>query len=185
MLKRVGVDPVKEATILQIGDEPARIAAITSGNVDGTVVNAPFSSEAERLKLNVLADSVKMNVPFFNTGLLGSRRFLEKQDARVMNFLRAYLEAIKILKSEREYSVKALGQFTRVSNVKALQEGYDYFVNQLANVPYPSVEAMQAVVAQIAETNPKARGIDAKSYVNERYLKRLEEEGFVKKLWGK
>jgi NitT/TauT family transport system substrate-binding protein len=185
MLKRVGVDPVKEATILQIGDEPARIAAITSGNVDGTVVNAPFSSEAERLKLNVLADSVKMNVPFFNTGLLGSRRFLDKQDTKVMNFLRAYLEAIKILKTERDYSVKALGQFTRVSNVKALQEGYDYFVNQLANVPFPSAEAMQAVVAQIAETNPKARGIDAKSYVNDRYLKRLEEEGFVKKLWGK
>lgn len=185
MLKRVGIDPVKEATILQIGDEPARIAAITSGNVDGTVVNAPFSSEAERLKLNVLADSVKMNIPFFNTGLLGSRRFLEKQDARVMNFLRAYLESFRILKTERDYSVKALGQFTRVQNLKALQEGYDYFNNQLQPVPYPSVEAMQAVVAQIAETNPKARGIDAKSYVNDRYLKRLEEEGFVKRVWGK
>ena len=185
MLKRVGIDPVKEATILQIGDESARIAAITSGNVDGTVVNAPFGSEAERLKLSVLADSVKMNIPFFNTGLLSSRRFLDKQDAKVMNFLRAYLESIRILKTERDYSVKALGQFTRVQNVKALQEGYDYFVNQLANVPYPSVEAMQAVVAQIAETNPKARGIDAKSYVNDRYLKRLEEEGFVKRVWGK
>jgi hypothetical protein len=64
LLKRVGVDPVKEATILQIGDEPSRIAAVTSGNVDGTVVNAPFGSEAERLKLNVLADAVKMNIPF-------------------------------------------------------------------------------------------------------------------------
>jgi len=185
MLKRVGIDPVKEATILQIGDEPARIAAITSGNVDGTVVNAPFSSEAERLKLSVLADSVKMNIPFFNTGLLGSRRFLEKQDAKVMNFLRAYLESIRILKTERDYSVKALGQFTRVQNLKALQEGYDYFNNQLQPVPYPSVEAMQAVIAQIAETSPKARGIDAKSYVNDRYLKRLEEEGFVKRVWGK
>jgi NitT/TauT family transport system substrate-binding protein len=185
MLKRVGIDPVKEASILQIGDEPARIAAITSGNVDGTVVNAPFSSEAERLKLNVLADSVKMNVPFFNTGLLVTRRFLEKQEAKVMNFLRAYLEAIKILKTEKEYSVKALGQFTRVQNVKALQEGYDYFNNQLPQVPYPSAEAMQAVVAQIAETNVKARGIDAKNYVSDRYLRRLEDEGFIKKLWGK
>jgi NitT/TauT family transport system substrate-binding protein len=185
MLKRVGIDPVKEATILQIGDKPARIAAITSGNVDGTVVNAPFGSEAERLKLSVIADSVKMDIPFFNTGLLGSKRFLEKQDAKVMNFLRAYLEAIKIFKTEREYSIKASAQFTRVQNLKALQDGYDYFVHQLANVPYPSVEAMQAVVAQIAETNPKARGIDAKTYVNDRYLKRLEEEGFVKRLWGR
>ncbi len=149
------------------------------------MVNAPFGSEAERLKLNVIADSVKMNIPFFNTGLLGSKRFLEKQDATFMNFLRAYLEAIKVLKTEREYSVKALAQFTRVQNLKAIEEGYNYFVNQVANVPYPSVEAMQAVVAQIAETNPKARGIDAKAYVSDRYLKRLEEEGFVKKLWAR
>jgi NitT/TauT family transport system substrate-binding protein len=185
LLKRLNIDPVKEATILQVGDEPTRIAAITSGNVDGTVVNAPFGSEAERLKLAVIADSVKMNIPFFNTGLLGSKRFLEKQDAKVMNFLRAYLEAIKVLKTERNYAVKALGQFTRVQNTRAIQEGYDYFVQQVANVPYPSVEAMQAVVAQIAESNPKARGIDARAYVSDRYLKRLEEEGFVKKLWGK
>jgi len=185
MLKRVGVDPVKEATILQIGDEPARIAAIKSGNIDGTVANAPFGTEAERLKLNVVADSVKMDIPFFNTGLLGSRRYLDKQEAKVMNFLRAYLEAIKVLKTEREYSIKALAQFTRVQNLKAVQEGYDYFVKQLEPVPYPSVAAMQAVVDQIAESNAKARGIDAKSYVSDRYLKRLEEEGFVKKIWGK
>jgi NitT/TauT family transport system substrate-binding protein len=112
LLKRVGVAPVKEATILQIGDEPARIAAVTSGNVDGTVVNAPFGSEAERLKLNVIADSVKMNIPFFNTGMLGSKRYMDKQEAKVLSFLRAYLEAIKILKTERDYSIKALAQFT-------------------------------------------------------------------------
>jgi NitT/TauT family transport system substrate-binding protein len=185
MLKRLGVDPVKDATILQIGDEPARVAAIKSGNIDGTVANAPFGIEAERLKLNVLADSVKMDIPFFNTGLLGSKRFLDKQETKVMNFLRAYLESIKILKTEREYSIKALAQFTRVQNLKAVQEGYDYFVKQLEPVPYPSVVAMQAVVDQIAETNPKAKGIDAKNYVSDRYLKRLEEEGFMKKIWGK
>ncbi|HTN71758.1 MAG TPA: ABC transporter substrate-binding protein [Methylomirabilota bacterium] len=185
MLKRVGVDPIKDATLLQIGDEPARIAAIKSGNIDGTVANAPFGTEAERLKLNIVADSAKMDIPFFNTGLLGSKRYLDKQEAKVLNFLRAYLEAIKIVKTERDYSVKAFSKFTRVENLKALQEGYDYFNNQLQPVPYPSPEAMQAVVAQIAETNPKARGVDGKNYVTDRFLKRLEEEGFVKKIWGK
>jgi hypothetical protein len=108
-----------------------------------------------------------MDIPFFNTGLLGSKRYLEKQDAKVMNFLRAYLEAIKVLKTEREYSIKALAQFTRVENLKAVQEGYDYFVNQLAPVPHPSVEAMQAV-AQIAERT-KAREC-LENYVSDRYL---------------
>jgi hypothetical protein len=58
-------------------------------------VNAPFGSEAERLKLNIFADSVKMEIPFFNTGLLGSKRYMDKQDGKVLNFLRAYLEATR------------------------------------------------------------------------------------------
>src|ERR1051325_1746530 len=185
LLKRVGVDPAKDVSILQIGDEPARVAAIKSGNIDGTMANAPFGMEAERLKLNIIADSVKMGIPFFNRGLLGSKKYLDKQESRVLNFLRAYLEAIRVLKTERDYSVKALSQFTKVQNLKAVQEGYDYFNNQLQPVPYPSVEAMQAVVAQIAETNPKARSVDAKNFVTDRYLKRLEDEGFVRKIWGK
>jgi len=185
LLKRLGLDPAKDVSILQIGDEPARVAALLSGNIDGSVANAPFGDEAERLKLNVLADSVKMDIPFFNTGILGSKRNMDKQEGKVLNFLRAYLEAIKILKTEKEYSIKALARFTRVQNLKALQQGYDYFNNQLQPVPYPSLEAMQAVVAQIAETNPKARKADAKAYVSDRYLRQLEAEGFVKKIWGK
>jgi hypothetical protein len=117
--------------------------------------------------------------------MLGSKRFMDKQERRILNFLRAYLEAIKILKTERDYSIRALAQFTRVSNAKAIAEGYDYFNQQLQAVPYPSVDAMQAVVAQIAETNPKARGVDARNYVSDHYLRRLEDEGFIKKIWGR
>ncbi len=185
LLKKLGIDPAKDVTILQIGDEPTRMAAVLSGNIDGSVANAPFGNEAERLKLNVVADSVKMDIPFFNTGVLGSKRYMDKQEGKVLNFLRAYLEAIKILKTEKEYSISALARFTRVQNRKALEEGYDYFNNQLQPVPYPSPEAMQAVVAQIAETNPKARKADPRAFVSDRYLKQLEAEGFVKKIWGK
>jgi NitT/TauT family transport system substrate-binding protein len=183
LLKKIGVDPVKDVTILQIGDEHARLAAVKTGNIDGTVMNAPFGAEAEKLKLNVVADSVKMGIPFFNTGLLGSKKFFDQNEVKVLNFLRAYLEAIKVFKTEREYAVKSAAQFTRINNIKAIEEGYDYFKEQLRNVPYPSAEAMQAVVAQLGETNVKARKVDGKAYVNDRYLKQLEDEGFVKKLW--
>jgi NitT/TauT family transport system substrate-binding protein len=185
MLKRLGVDPAREVTILQIGDEPARLAAVKSGNIDGTVMNAPFGIEAERLKLYVLADALKMEIPFLGTGLLASKKFLDQHEAKTLNLLRAFLEAIKILKTDREYSIKAMSQFTRLGNLKAVEEGYDYFKNALPNVPYPSLEAMQAVVAQLAETNPKARQVDVRTYVSDRYLRQLEDEGFVKRLWSR
>jgi hypothetical protein len=126
-----------------------------------------------------------MGIPFFGTGLLGSRRVLEREEPKVLNLLRAYLEAIKVLKTERAWSIQALSQFTRVGDLKVVEEGYDYFKDQLPNVPYPPLEAMQAVVAQMAETSPKARQADARSYVSDRYFKQLEAEGFVKRLWQK
>ena len=185
ILKRLGLDPAKDVTILQIGDEPARSAAVKTGNIDGTVMNAPFGTEAEKQKLNILADSLKMGIPFFNTGVLGSRRYLEQQEKKVLGFLRAYLEAIKVLKTEREYSIKTLSQFTRVNDLKIVEEGYDYFKDEIHAVPYPSLEAMQAVITQMADTNPKAKRVDARTYISDRYLKQLEDEGFVKRLWGK
>jgi hypothetical protein len=52
-------------------------------------------------------------------------------------------------------------------------------------VPYPSVVAMQAVVDTLAESEPKADKADAKKFINDRFLKKLEDEGFVQKLFGR
>jgi len=183
MLRRLGIDPARDVTILQIGDEPARSAAVQAGNIEGTVMNAPFGTQAQKLKVNIVADSVKMDIPFFGTGLLGSRRVLDRDERKVLNLLRAYLEAIKVLKLERAWSIQALAQFTRVTDLKAVEEAYDNFKDQLPNVPHPSLEAMQAVVSQMAETSPKARSADARSYIDDRYLRQLESEGFVKRIW--
>src|SRR5881396_3335110 len=60
LLKRLGIDPGKDVSILQIGDEPSQIATIMSDNIESTMANTPFDIETERLKLNVIADSVKI-----------------------------------------------------------------------------------------------------------------------------
>lgn len=185
MLKRLGLDPTKDVAILQVGDEPARTAAVQAGNIDGTVMNSPFGAQAEKLRLNIVADSVKMGIPFFGTGMLGSRRVLERDEGKVLNVMRAYLEAIKVLKTERAASIQMLSQFTRVSDMKVIEEAYDAFKDQVQNVPYPPLDAMKAVVSQIADTNPKARQIDSRNYISDRYLRQLENEGFVKRLWQK
>ena len=181
LLKRIGIDP-KEVTILQIGNESDRLAALQSGTIDGSVFNAPFGNVAKKFNFNILADAGALGIPYFNTGMCGSAKLLMKNEGRILNFLRAYLEAIKIFKTEPEYTLKALAQFSRVSDMELLKEAYDYNRNKIPDVPYPSVKAMQAVIDPLVEADPKLGKIDAKNYVSDRFLKKLEEEGFVKKL---
>jgi NitT/TauT family transport system substrate-binding protein len=184
LLKKVGIDP-KEVTILQIGNETERLVALKSGNIDGSVFNAPFGSEAKKFNFNILADAVALGIPYFNTGICGSAKLLQKNETKTLNFLRAYLEAIKIFKTEPEYTLKALAQFSRVSDQELLKEAYEYNKARIPDVPYPSATAMQAVIDPLIAREPKLAKVDAKNYVTDRHLRKLEEEGFVQKLLGR
>jgi NitT/TauT family transport system substrate-binding protein len=184
LLKKYNIDP-KDVSILQIGNEAERLAALKLGSIDGSVFNAPFGAAAKKFNLNILADAVALGIPYFNTGICGSAKLLQKNENRILNFLRAYVEAIKIFKTEPEYTLKALAQFTRVSDAELLKEAYDYNRNKIPDIPYPSLAAMQAVVEPLVAGDPKLAKIDAKNFISDRYLKKLEEEGFVQKLFGR
>jgi NitT/TauT family transport system substrate-binding protein len=184
LLKRLGVDP-KDVTILQIGNEADRLAALRSGSVDGSVFNAPFGAVAKKFNFNILADAGALGIPYFNTGICGSAKLLQKNEGKILNFMRAYLEAIKIFKTEPEYTLKTLAQFSRVNDAELLKEAYEYNKNRIPDMPYPSLSAMQAVVDPLVAADPKAGKVDAKNFISDRFLKKLEEEGFVQKLMGK
>jgi NitT/TauT family transport system substrate-binding protein len=184
LLKRLGVDP-KDVTILQIGNEADRLAALRSGSVDGSVFNAPFGALAKKFNFNILADAGALGIPYFNTGICGSAKLLQKNEGKILNFLRAYVEAIRIFKTEPEYTLKALAQFSRVSDQELLKEAYEYNKTRIPDMPYPSLAAMQAVVDPLVAADPKAGKVDAKNFITDRFLKKLEEEGFVQKLAGR
>ncbi|MGE5305983.1 MAG: ABC transporter substrate-binding protein [Alphaproteobacteria bacterium] len=184
LLKKSGLDP-RDVTILQIGNEAERLAALRSSAIDGSVFNAPFGAEAKRFNFNILADAAALGIPFFNTGICGSARYLQKNEPRILNFLRAYLEAIKIFKSEPEYTLKALAQFTRSNDPELLREAYEYNKARIPDVPYPSLVAMQAVVDPLIAGDPKLAKVEAKTFINDRFLKKLDEEGFIKKIVGR
>src|SRR5689334_4602721 len=73
-LRDGGIDPDKDVTILQIGNSGARIAAILSGVVDGTIMAADFVPKAKREGFNVLVDLADTNIeyPFLSIHVMGS-----------------------------------------------------------------------------------------------------------------
>jgi len=184
LLSKIGVDP-REVTILQIGNEQQRLVALKSGTIDASIFNAPFGAEARKFNFNILADAGALNILYFNTGMCGSAKMMQSNENKMLNFMRAYVEAIKIFKTEPEYILKALSQFSKVDDQELLKEAYEYHKGRIPDVPYPSLAAMQAVVDQLAESDPKAAKLDAKKFINDGFLKKLEAEGFTRKLYAR
>src|ERR1044071_755617 len=55
-LKSWGLDPVRDVTILQIGNSPDRLAAVAGGKVYGSILSLSQTPGAKKLGLRVLAD---------------------------------------------------------------------------------------------------------------------------------
>ena len=50
-------------------------------------------------------------------------------------------------------------------------------------LPYPSRRGVETVLGYIEKDNPKARGADPKSFVDDGLLREIEASGFVKTLY--
>ena len=55
----------------------------------------------------------------------------------------------------------------------------------MPDTPYPPLEGYQTVLQDMASTNPKAAGVNAKDLVDVRFIKELEDAGFIAGLYKK
>src|SRR6266576_3279311 len=78
-LNSLGLDPVRDKiAIMQVGTQPDRVAALASGRIDATPLEPGFGQAAKDKGLTVLVDLTKTEVPYLNTVLVASRRFIKE-----------------------------------------------------------------------------------------------------------
>ena len=183
MLKQADINPEKQVKILQIGDEPARLAALLQGHIDGTIVNAPFGMSAKKYNLNVLLDSAAMNIPYFNTGILTTRAMVRDRSDIVRRFMRGYVKAISFFKMRQERTKKLLQRFSKIDDPARLQETWSYFRDNILKVPSPSASGLQTVINVMAQSNPKAKSVKPEDLIEPRFVRELESSGYIESLY--
>jgi hypothetical protein len=52
----------------------------------------------------------------------------------------------------------------------------------MPEAPYPPADGYQLVLQDMAEKNPKAAQANAKDYIDARFIRELEDSGFIKNL---
>lgn len=130
-ISKLGLDPVKDVTILQIGSTPARYAALKSGSVDGTIVWFPVTLIASKEGYRMLADLNDIITDWPYLGYYAMARVLATQQDKVMRYLKAHVKALEWLRANPQGGVKVL-----VEDVKIAPEygeaGYKEFMKSFA-----------------------------------------------------
>jgi ABC-type nitrate/sulfonate/bicarbonate transport system substrate-binding protein len=184
-LKKIGLDPVKDVSLRVIGGSLDRMIALQKGIVNFTVVTEAGRATAEKLGYPTVLDMAKLQIPFPQNGIYTSSRLIKERPDLVRSYMRAYIEAIHFFKTRKEETIKIEEKYSRLTDRKALEESWEWHTRYLADAPYPNPEGYQTILQDLALTNPKAAQANVKDFVDMRFVKDLEDSGFLKKLYGK
>lgn len=181
-LKKIGIDPHKDVSLRVIGGAIERMVALQKGIVNFTVVTEAGKAMAEKLGYPTVVDMVALQIPFPQNGIYTSTKLIRENPDIVRRYLRAYTEAIHYYKTHKEDTLKIMRKYSRVEDRKILEEAWDWHARFMPEAPYPPADGYQLVLQDMAEKNSKAAQANVKDYIDTRFIKELEDSGFIKGL---
>ncbi|HVR15686.1 MAG TPA: hypothetical protein VMS25_04925, partial [Candidatus Limnocylindrales bacterium] len=90
--------------------------------------------------------------------------------------------AIKVVNEDADVSRRALAKYLATSDGPIIEEAYQAYRGIFPKVPYMTEEQIVSILAVV--DHPKAAGADPKEFFDNRFIKELEDSGFVKELYG-
>ncbi|HWO41439.1 MAG TPA: ABC transporter substrate-binding protein [Candidatus Eisenbacteria bacterium] len=182
-LKRFGI-PYEDIKAVMVGGSPARIAAVTSGQVDFTVVTEPGKIKGEKAGLKVILDMAKLDIPFQFTCTTTTRKMIRENPKDVMALVKAMAEAVHYYKNNKEHVIKIMQKYTRGQNRSVLEGAYAAYDELFVEDTYPTIEGLKNTLEIQASWDPKAAKAKVEDFVELKFVDELRKSGFIAKLYG-
>jgi len=183
-LEKYGLVPDKDVTILQIGSQPARFSALQSGQIQGVMIAVPLTAMATKLGLNTLADLQMLGLEYQHTGLAVSQKTLKAQPEMVRNLLKAFIEGIHFMKTNRKEAIDILAKYIKTNDPDALQEAYESIgLALIPEKPYPTIKGIQIILREMGAKDAAARAARPEQFVDMSVIKNLDSSGFIDRLY--
>jgi NitT/TauT family transport system substrate-binding protein len=186
-LRSIGLTPLKDVSMMATGSPLDRLAALESGRAQATALTFPSSFVLWKKGFNILADLSTLDFPFQTTGIATTRRFIQKNPDVIRKYVKAQIEAVHRLKKDRGTTLKILAKyFVGVKDTEAFEKAYDRVVTNDKIVPpkqYPTVEGIKSVLDMMAENEPRAKKANPEEFVEMRFVKELDDSGFIDRLY--
>ncbi len=183
IIRKNGMDPLRDVTWLSIGTPGERLQALSSGRVDAADLSYPTDAQAQRLGYRVLWDARK-EVVYPSMSVVTRRRTLHEDRDTVSRMLRAHVEGIAFFKQNKEFSIRVLSKYLRNNDRELLEGSYEIFREDFISVPYPIMHGLEATYDYVAQTRPEIRGRKPEEFMDPSLMAELDKSGFIKKLYA-
>ena len=180
-LRSIGLDPERDVSLRVVGATNLRMIMMQQGQAQFTVISNTEREEAEKLGFKVLADLASKRIPYPHSGVITSQKILREKHDAILRFGRASVEAIHYFKNNKPQSLAILKKYAK-TDLSTLDSAYAYLKNAIPDMPYPTLEGMKTILAEMGRTRPEVLKYDAATMVDTSIVKAIDDEGFLKKL---
>ena len=181
-IRKAGLQPEKDVALIQLEDYAGIMGGIQSGRIAAGALADPFTDHAKKLGYKEIADIAALGLEFPFVGIVTKKTFIKEQPDLVQRFVRAYTESIALYKNDRELAKKVTSKYTGIKDPEILNSTVDFYAPKLASVPYPTIGGIRFVLDQVATRDPRAKNYNPETFMDLRFVKQLEESGFIKGL---
>ena len=178
-----------DVQILQLGSSPANLASLDNRAIDGAVLTLPTFFVAEERGYRVLADPADMDIVYLQNSIDTTRSYLKRNRDQAVRFIKGYCEGLAYFRKNKRDSIAVMQKKLRIQSaqekdVKYLEMSYNLLASKFYNqIPYATPKAVEATLDFVALDEPKAKGADAKLFLDESIVRELEASGFFKALY--
>jgi ABC-type nitrate/sulfonate/bicarbonate transport system substrate-binding protein len=164
-LRSLGLDPDKDVTIITLGTDTLRHAALLAGTVQATHMPVPLNIQLKKDGYHELVYAGKiLQRPL--TGLATSLEKIQKNPGQVQRMVRAFVRATRALKTERagfiSFAQKKYGYSKDV-----MEEAYKYLIDALSQDGFVDEVSLQAAIDEakvLAKINKPVSQSDVVDY---------------------
>jgi len=184
-IRKAGLQPEKDVALVQLEDYPGIMGGIASGRIAAGALADPFTEHAKKIGYKEIADIATMGLEFPFVGIAAKKSYLKDHADVAQRFVRAYTEAIALYKNNRDLAMKVTSKYTGIKDPAILSSTVNFYAPKLARVPYATIGGIRFVLEQLAVRDARAKAANAESFMDNHYVKQLEDSGFIQSLYPK
>ena len=181
-LKHWGLDARRDRiTILQLGNQGARVASLQSGGSDAIIVNPGLGPSLKERGNNILADFTELPIPYPQQTVSVRERALKTDGEFVERVMKGVVagNSFSLDPKNKERVKQVIAKYLRLDRVEKAEEHYQSALKVMAPKPYVDVAGITSMIEFIAETDPLVSKVKPDMVINHSILKKLDDSGFL------
>jgi NitT/TauT family transport system substrate-binding protein len=187
LLKGLGLRPMEDVKILQVGGASERAAGFSRKIIagfpspPGNVYLIP-GGLPHRVLANMADQAKPYPLPFICA--VTTKSYLAKNRPVVKRAVMALIETAHFFKNNKEATQKIVAKYLRGANKEYLESSYQSTAKFLERVPYTTREGMKIQLDDALKLNPGSK-TTLDSLIDDSVVREIEKEGFIDRVYGK